>query len=470
MDSSDQNVEMLSSFGLSRKQAKVYLSLVSLGTATVGEISRHSKVRREEVYRILPKLEKMGLIEKTLTTPVRLRAISIESALSILIKNEEENVKKRVTELTTKKTEFLEHYRTSFKKTESSTGDQFSLTSDKMVTLNKIKTLIDNAQTEIEYCTSREKLLQFIRYFSESLNHAADRGVKIRFISNLPNEEDDLPSAINLLLTTKKSIFIRYTENLPNHFIIADNKEVLSATSTVGYLADNPMLWSNNAPHVMVYKKLFQELWNSSVETLSMNVMSGVDKLKHFVKQMKPAEHVMLLYETTRAKMKVLLNYLKVGLDNGEATVYVCSESSVEEITEAIGQFGVDVIRCQNSGALKVIDYTQHYIIDGMFNIETTTKLWEHYYDEAISKGFKGLRVTVEMACFFKHNLLKELVIYERLLHKKPAIPMIAIYAYRADQLMEKNNSVNVYSELVKTHGGVLFTWVDKELGRIAII
>ncbi|MGF3522092.1 MAG: TrmB family transcriptional regulator [Candidatus Bathyarchaeia archaeon] len=106
MDSVEQNAEMLSSFGLTRKQAKVYLSLVSLGTATVSEIYNHSKIRREEVYRILPKLEKMGLIEKTLNTPVRLRATSVENALSILIKNEEERVKKRVMELITKKQSF----------------------------------------------------------------------------------------------------------------------------------------------------------------------------------------------------------------------------------------------------------------------------------------------------------------------------------------------------------------------------
>ena len=91
MDSIEQNAETLSSFGMTVKQAKVYLALVFLGTALVGDISKHSKVRREEVYRILPKLEKMGLIEKTLSTPVKLKATSVENALSLLIKIEEEN-------------------------------------------------------------------------------------------------------------------------------------------------------------------------------------------------------------------------------------------------------------------------------------------------------------------------------------------------------------------------------------------
>ena len=98
LSSIEQNAQTLSSFGLTVKQAKVYLALVSLGTAPVGEISKLSKVRREEVYRILPKLEKMGLIEKTLTIPVKLKATSVDNALSILIRDEEEQAKRLVAE------------------------------------------------------------------------------------------------------------------------------------------------------------------------------------------------------------------------------------------------------------------------------------------------------------------------------------------------------------------------------------
>ena len=470
MNSIEQNAEILSSFGMTIKQAKVYLALVFLGTAAVGEISKLSKVRREEVYRILPKLEKMGLIEKTLSTPVKLKATSVENALSILIRNEEENAKNRIVELTAKKEEFLEHFRTSSKEAKLGNGDQFSLTSEKAVALGKANSLIDAAQIQIEYIASREKMLQFVKYFSESLIEAVDRGVRFRLISNPPKGEDELRDVISRVFADKKSVSIRYSESLPNHFLVIDNKEVLIATSTAGYLADNPLLWSNNLPHVMVYKKLFEDLWDSSVELVSLNINTEIERLRRFVKQMKPARHDILLYETTEAKLKVLLNYLKYGLDNGEAAVYVCSESSVEEVTAAMKQFGIDTAKYQKSGALKVLDYTQHYIVDGRFDIDNTEKLWRSYYDEAISKGFKGLRAAGETALFFKHNLVKELVDYEKSLHKTASTtPMIAIYAYRADQLMRPNNPVNVYSELVKSHGNVLFSWIDKELGRIAI-
>jgi hypothetical protein len=184
---------------------------------------------------------------------------------------------------------------------------------------------------------------------------------------------------------------------------------------------------------------------------------------------MKPCDHSILLYETSEAKFKVLLNYISYALENNEAAVYVCSEASVEEVKASMQLFGIDVKKYETSGALKVLDYTQHYIIDGRFDIDNTMKLWNSYLNDAISKGFKGLRVTGETACFFKHNLVQELADYEKQLHKTLDIPIMAICAYRADMLMKATSPVNLYSDLVKAHGNVVFTWADKELGRIAI-
>ncbi|MCZ2856768.1 MAG: hypothetical protein O2U62_06710, partial [Candidatus Bathyarchaeota archaeon] len=72
--SSEKNVEILTDFGLTGNQAKVYLAAARLRLASVGQISKVSKVRREDVYRILPKLEKMGLVERLLGKPTKIRA------------------------------------------------------------------------------------------------------------------------------------------------------------------------------------------------------------------------------------------------------------------------------------------------------------------------------------------------------------------------------------------------------------
>jgi sugar-specific transcriptional regulator TrmB len=442
---------------------------MSLGTSAVGEISKLSKVRREEVYRILPKLEKMGLIEKTLSAPVKLKATSIDNALSILIRNEEENAKSRIIELTKKKEEFLQHYKTGSKSANIGDSEQFSLSYEKAVSLGKAQSLIDAAQTQIDLAASREKVLQFVKFFSDSFKQAINRGVRFRVISNSPTAEDELRLTVSQLFENKKNVSIRYLEQLPNHFFIMDNKEVLIATSTSGYLGDKPILWSNNPPHVMVYKKLLDEMWVSSIESVALNINSDIERLRDFVTQLKAPKHVILLYETWEAKFTVLMNYAKTSLDSEEAVVYICSESSVEEVTAAFKQFGLDAARYQKSGALTIVDYTQYFLVDGCFDIAATAKLCREYYEKTHSKGFKGLRIAAEMAYFFKHNLLAELVDYEHSMHKGEQEPVVAVYGYRANQLMSANKPINVYSELVKAHGTVMFSWIDKKLGRVAI-
>jgi len=84
----DENTDLLLGLGLSLNQARVYLTVLKLEKTTVGQVSKFSKVRREEVYRILPSLEKLGLIERLLGKPTEIRATPISDALSFLVSEE----------------------------------------------------------------------------------------------------------------------------------------------------------------------------------------------------------------------------------------------------------------------------------------------------------------------------------------------------------------------------------------------
>jgi sugar-specific transcriptional regulator TrmB len=52
----DENTELLLGLGLTLNQAKVYLAVIKLEKTTVVQVANFSKVRREDVYRILPTL------------------------------------------------------------------------------------------------------------------------------------------------------------------------------------------------------------------------------------------------------------------------------------------------------------------------------------------------------------------------------------------------------------------------------
>lgn len=55
-------IETLIDFGLSEKEAKVYVSLLELEIATVGEIAKKSDINRSSVYVVLELLKKRGFV------------------------------------------------------------------------------------------------------------------------------------------------------------------------------------------------------------------------------------------------------------------------------------------------------------------------------------------------------------------------------------------------------------------------
>ncbi|MEZ4103645.1 MAG: helix-turn-helix domain-containing protein [Candidatus Paceibacterota bacterium] len=58
-------IKTISDLGLSKTEAKVYLSVLELGEATIQEISKQSKIKRTSLYYILEKLNKESVILAT---------------------------------------------------------------------------------------------------------------------------------------------------------------------------------------------------------------------------------------------------------------------------------------------------------------------------------------------------------------------------------------------------------------------
>ena len=54
--------QLLTSLGLSKNEAKVYLALLDLGSATAGKIAEKSKVHRTNVYDALERLIEKGVV------------------------------------------------------------------------------------------------------------------------------------------------------------------------------------------------------------------------------------------------------------------------------------------------------------------------------------------------------------------------------------------------------------------------
>lgn len=85
-------LEILTEFGLTKKEAEVYLFLAKYEVLKGGELSKHTKIARSLVYRILKSLQTKGLVETTLEAPILFRAIPFEKAIDLIIRTKQEEV------------------------------------------------------------------------------------------------------------------------------------------------------------------------------------------------------------------------------------------------------------------------------------------------------------------------------------------------------------------------------------------
>ncbi len=468
MSSLNKNAEILSDFGLTGNQAKVYIAIAQLNLASVSQASKASKVRREDVYRILPKLEKMGLIEKILGTPMKVRATPVEEALSILIKREQDIASKRVSALKAKKDEFLKSFKSSRVEPISEEA-HFALIPQREGIINKGLAMIKNAKREIDIITSGYEFIQIFTNYAELLKKAIRKGVKVRVVLDVSEHEDPILSVVEGYKSSGASFDLKYKDQPSGHYTIVDYKQALVATSTEVPIGENPCLWTDDDTLVGLMQKNFEGIWHTSVDVETVETDDVTEKVVRLVSGLRSTSHAIFLYERPEAKYEVLFNYIKVGLENGEAAVYIASEESPSEIRDAMKRFGIDVEKNEKTGALRIIGYDDHYIIEGKCNVQTTMGLNDKMYNEALAKGFKGCRFAGEMACFFEHNLIQELVELERAGHRVLDLPVIGVCAYNANMVMKASNPMDLYNELLKAHGTVLFTGIDNKLGKIEI-
>jgi len=463
----DKNAEMLSDFGLTRNQAKVYIAVAQLGMASVSQVSKVSKVRREDVYRTLPKLEKMGLLEKVLSTPAKVRAIPVEEALHVLVEREQEIANKRLSALMTKKDTFLKHYKPSRIKTTEEV--HFGLILHREGIMGKELSMVKNAKSAINVVTSREKFFQIFSNYDEALKKAINRGIQVRMILNVTEHDDSILRTLKEYESARTPVELKYTDQRSTHCMIVDYKEALVATSTDPTLRETAHLWTDDSSLVGLLQKNFEGLWHASVELRTIETEGVTEKLIHILEDLRPTNHAIVLYESLEAKYNVLFNYLKLGLENGEAGVYVTSEENPRQIREVMEKFGIHVEKYEKTGALGIYRYEDIYFVGEEFDLATTMKSWSEFYNRALRNGFKGLRVAGETTWFFKRKLIPELIEYERLLHTTMVIPMIAICAYNTNMVIEASNPMDLYNELLKAHGTVLFSGLNKEMGKIEI-
>jgi len=258
--SNDENTDLLLGLGLSLNQARMYLAILKLEKTAVGQVAKFSKVRREDVYRILPTLEKMGLIERLLGKPMEIRATPISDALSFLVAEEESKFDKRLKGMRGTVQKLSNN---DWKLPPTEKESLYILIADKKAILAKTSRLIRNSRKEVALIADKARIIPVLSRFSDECKQAINKGAQIRLIFEGEKPDGSLKEKVKKLIDGA-SVHVKFHHEPLNHFIMSDDKEALINTSKETGLGESPSLWTNNSNLIGVLRTSFESDWKNA--------------------------------------------------------------------------------------------------------------------------------------------------------------------------------------------------------------
>ncbi len=105
--------------------------------------------------------------------------------------------------------------------------------------------------------------------------------------------------------------------------------------------------------------------------------------------------HFCQFYTTKKDLLDMLVPYFKAGLESNELCVWVTSDFLTEkEANRALKREVPKFPRYLDNGQIEIFPYTDWYLKGGSFDLNRTLKMWMDKHDDALAKGFDGLRVS----------------------------------------------------------------------------
>ncbi|MGB9915618.1 MAG: TrmB family transcriptional regulator [Candidatus Bathyarchaeales archaeon] len=262
MTQENEYVQMLLQLGLTSLQAKTYLALARLGKANVKTISRVSKIARQDIYRIMPALQNMGLVEKIVASPTLYKVTPIKESLCVLL----ENKTRECMELQIKMKYMLNNFKEKADEVSSQEEEQFSIISSRRLLQKKLSEKDRTAQKSIVAIANWKTIRA--TFFNRALDvvNALKRGVKLRIITEMHEKDKHVEKIIQSFMKYP-SFEIKYSSApIPVNAVIHDGKEINMCIAT---LPDNevPSLCSTNPRFIKVIAAYFEELWNNAPNT-----------------------------------------------------------------------------------------------------------------------------------------------------------------------------------------------------------
>jgi HTH-type transcriptional regulator, sugar sensing transcriptional regulator len=248
----DPNIDLpgsLEEFGLSKYEARAYLTMIGKGSLAVSEIAYYANLPRTKVYQTVKKLEKKKLAVISKQKPLICSAIPPEEAFAEIVNLHDRRVRNMK-----KIVDSLQKINDESQRPKGSEERRYFIL-DANSTLEKISSLIADSRSSVT-ATLDPWGLRLVSQCKASVVRALSAGVRLRMILGsqcIGNENVfQLPDSIEL----------RTAEVASSNLIIIDSSYMVSIDSSNGKAA----FFASTDSFAMLQAKNFEEVWSSASE------------------------------------------------------------------------------------------------------------------------------------------------------------------------------------------------------------
>ncbi len=293
--------KVLKNFGLTGKEADVYIFLARQGVLKGGEIAKRIKMQKALVYRILKSLQIKGLVESTLEFPVRFTAVPFENIIDLNIKVKQE----QANQIAAQKKELLNYWQNLKKAGPEPQLEKFTVIEGNQKIYHKLSQMMRETQNQLSTAMTIQGLVRADKFglFDVDSVHSLKSKTTFRFLTELSGQDiRPMKKLLKMIATAKFNFEGRTPElglNLFPQMTIRDQEETLffitPRADAPAAGQDDVCLWTNCKSLVDAFSAVFEDLWRNSTDIS--------EKIKEF-KTGKPTPKTINIPDAEIAKKK----------------------------------------------------------------------------------------------------------------------------------------------------------------------
>ncbi len=259
-------VELLGVYGLTEREARIFVYLSKNGATGAGELAKGLEIRRMEAYRLLKRLTDRGIVASTAGKPIKYQAESIEGILSLLT-DEQRGFVRRMDDA---KAEVMQLWRQLPRAPKENFEQRFRIIQGREQIYSTMMKMLESASASVQMVLTKNDVAQaYVLGMSDRVKELNKRGVRARMVTVVD------PSALEAAEAFARALELRHSDEASrSRLVLVDGVESLVSLvlddSTGAKNERDVAIWTDSKDYAELMAAMYRVSFERAKETAEM--------------------------------------------------------------------------------------------------------------------------------------------------------------------------------------------------------